>query len=61
MLHWRVFSMPGETLEEPLREEFIAYILSRCGQQDVTKDGFLPLNRSELHVQEEKLGWNRLQ
>lgn len=56
-----VFALQTETLEEPLLGEFVAYVLSRCGQQDVIKDGFLPLNRSELHEQEEKLGWNRLQ
>ncbi len=33
---------PGERLD-PLRQEFIKYILSKQGQEDVVKDGYLPL------------------
>jgi phosphate transport system substrate-binding protein len=33
---------PGEALD-PLRREFLRYVLSRQGQADVIKDGFLPL------------------
>lgn len=47
--------------EDPLAEEFTAYLLSNCGQQDAVKEGFVPLSRTELHIQEEQLGSNRLQ
>jgi phosphate transport system substrate-binding protein len=33
---------PGTPLD-PLRREFIRYVLSRSGQEDVTKDGYLPV------------------
>lgn len=36
-------------------QEFIQYILSEFGQLDVLKDGFLPLSRSEILKQKEKL------
>jgi phosphate transport system substrate-binding protein len=50
-----------EALDEPLLMEFVAYVLSQCGQRDVEKDGFVPLSDSEWRVQEEKLGWHRQQ
>ncbi len=56
-----VVPVSGDSLRDPLLKEFVAYILSRCGQQDVVKDGFLPLSRSEIHVQEDLLGWSHLQ
>jgi isopentenyl phosphate kinase len=40
--------------------ELLSYILSRSGQEDVVKDGFLPLTHGEVVVQEEKLGWNEV-
>jgi phosphate transport system substrate-binding protein len=33
---------PGQALD-PLRREFIKYVLSKQGQEDVTKDGYYPL------------------
>jgi phosphate transport system substrate-binding protein len=56
-----VVAFSGESLERPVAEEFVAYVLSRSGQQDVAKDGFLPLDRSELHAQREKLGWKQVE
>lgn len=34
---------PGSTLD-PVRREFIRYVFSREGQQDVVKDGYYPVN-----------------
>ncbi len=56
-----VVAFSGESLDRPVAEEFVAYVLSRCGQQDAAKDGFLPLDRSELHAQREKLGWKHVE
>ena len=33
---------PGTQLD-PLRREFLRYVLSRDGQQNVKKDGYLPV------------------
>lgn len=41
-----------------LQAEFVRYALSRGGQADVVKDGFLPLSRPELNAQFDRLGWN---
>jgi ABC-type phosphate transport system, periplasmic component len=41
-----------------LQLEFVRYALSRGGQADVVKDGFLPLSRTELNAQLDRLGWN---
>jgi phosphate transport system substrate-binding protein len=38
--------------------EVVRYALSRNGQADVLKDGFLPLARPDLNAQFDKLGWN---
>lgn len=40
---------------QPLLKEFIDYITSNFGQADVVKDGFLPLRRSELLIQKDKI------
>jgi len=48
-------------IEDPLVSEFLAYVLSRSGQHDAVKDGFLSVSRSEVREQETKLGWSRLQ
>jgi ABC-type phosphate transport system substrate-binding protein len=40
----------------PLRE-FVAYVLSFPGQLDMAKDALVPLSRSEIHAQKERLGW----
>jgi phosphate transport system substrate-binding protein len=53
-----VVPLAGNELTDPLRTEFVKYVLSWEGQQDVTKDGFLPLNRSDLLMQQDRLGWN---
>ena len=45
---------------DPLVEEFVKYVLSRDGQLDLIKDGFLPLTSEQLHLQENKLGWEIL-
>jgi phosphate transport system substrate-binding protein len=42
----------------PLALEMVRYALSRSGQADVLKDGFLPLARPDLNTQFDKLGWN---
>jgi phosphate transport system substrate-binding protein len=41
-----------------LQAELVRYALSRRGQADVVKDGFLPLSRPELNTQLDRLGWN---
>jgi ABC-type phosphate transport system substrate-binding protein len=53
-----VVSLNGETMEDPLMRELLSYVLSRSGQEDSMKDGFLPLTRGEVVAQEEKLGWH---
>jgi phosphate transport system substrate-binding protein len=55
-----VVAINGEKLEDPLMRELLSYILSRSGQEDVIKDGFLPLTRAEVVAQEEKLGWSEV-
>ena len=55
-----VVAVNGERLEDPLLRELLSYILSRSGQEDVIKDGFLPLTRAEVVAQEEKLGWSEV-
>jgi phosphate transport system substrate-binding protein len=41
-LYLYVNAKPGEELD-PLRQEFLDYVLSKQGQSDVVKDGYLPL------------------
>jgi phosphate transport system substrate-binding protein len=41
-----------------LQAELVRYALSRRGQADVVKDGFLPLSRPQLNTQLDRLGWN---
>jgi phosphate transport system substrate-binding protein len=53
-----VIPFQGDALQEPLRMEFVKYVLSREGQADVAKDGFLPLDRNDLLLQQDRLGWN---
>jgi phosphate transport system substrate-binding protein len=55
-----VVAINGERLEDPLMRELLSYVLSRSGQEDVIKDGFLPLTRAEVVAQEEKLGWSEV-
>lgn len=53
-----VVPVDGDRLTGPLPSEFVKYVLSREGQQDVTKDGFFSLNRSDVLMQQDRLGWN---
>jgi phosphate transport system substrate-binding protein len=45
---------PGEPLD-PLREQFLMFVLSRAGQEIVVKDGYLPLNRKIVDEEIAKL------
>ncbi|MFV0446146.1 MAG: PstS family phosphate ABC transporter substrate-binding protein [Planctomycetaceae bacterium] len=47
-------------VQPPLVAEFLRYVLSRNGQEDVVKDGFQPLGRSQLLEQYDRLGWNQI-
>src|SRR5262249_12035350 len=42
LLYFSVNYKPGSELD-PLRREFICYVLSQDGQREVVKDGYLPL------------------
>jgi len=42
----------------PAVSEFLRYVLSASGHEDVIKDGFQPLSRSDLLQQHETLGWS---
>lgn len=46
---------PGKALD-PLRAEFLAYVLSADGQEAVIKDGYLPLPYNVLAKERDKLG-----
>jgi phosphate transport system substrate-binding protein len=52
VLKWK----PGEPLS-PLAEEFLSYVLSRTGQEDAVKAGFLPMRRDEVLASRDQLGW----
>jgi phosphate transport system substrate-binding protein len=41
----------------PLADEFLHYVLSRSGQEDAVKAGFLPLRRDEVLASRDQLGW----
>ena len=45
---------PGEALD-PLREQFLAFVLSREGQEIVVKDGYLPLTKKVVDEEIAKL------
>ena len=47
----------GEPLP-PIAEELLRYVLSRAGQEDAIKAGFLPLRRDEVLASRDQLGWN---
>ncbi len=53
-----IIPVKEQALRDPLRMEFIKYVLSREGQADVAKDGFLPLHPNDLIMQHDRLGWN---
>ena len=44
----------------PLVQEWTKFVLSRTGQETLIKDGLLPLDRSDIAAQEERLGWEQL-
>jgi len=46
---------PGESLD-PLRLQFLSYVLSREGQEAVVKDGYLPLPATLITEERTKLG-----
>jgi phosphate transport system substrate-binding protein len=52
VLKWK----EGQTLA-PLQEEFLRYVLSRSGQEDAVKAGFIPLRRDEVLASRDHLGW----
>jgi phosphate transport system substrate-binding protein len=47
---------PGDT-QSPLAEEFLRYVLSRSGQEDAVKAGFIPMRRDEVLAARDQLGW----
>jgi phosphate transport system substrate-binding protein len=44
----------------PVVEEWTKFILSRSGQEILIKDGLVPLDRSDIATQQERLGWEQL-
>lgn len=44
----------------PQIEEFVRFVLSNQGQDSLVKDGFVPLDRSDIYAQQELLGWEIL-
>ena len=46
---------PGASFD-PLRQEFLAYVLSQQGQEAVVKDGYLPLTAGLIQEERAKLG-----
>ncbi|HET6372745.1 MAG TPA: phosphate ABC transporter substrate-binding protein [Candidatus Polarisedimenticolia bacterium] len=54
-LYLYVNRTPGSSLD-PLRREFLVYVLSREGQEAVIKDGYLPLPAPMLAEEMAKLG-----
>lgn len=46
---------PGRELD-PLRREFLTYVLSKDGQQEVVKSGYMPLTASLAAAERAKLG-----
>ena len=50
-----VNAKPGEGLD-PLRREFVRYMFSRQGQQDVIKDGYYPVTSTIAKRELEKVG-----
>jgi phosphate transport system substrate-binding protein len=47
----------GDPSAEGLPTEFVRFVLSARGQTDAIRDGFLPLSRTELNEQFDRLGW----
>lgn len=55
-----VVSMNESGKLTPEVEEMTKFILSRTGQETLIKDGLLPLDRSDIFTQQERLGWEQL-
>jgi phosphate transport system substrate-binding protein len=49
---------PGTQLD-PLRREFLLYVLSKDGQSDVIKDGYFPVNAKIAGEELAKLGLSK--
>lgn len=45
---------------DPVVEEWTKFVLSRTGQESLIKDGLVPLDRSDIATQQERLGWEQL-
>ena len=41
-------------------DELLRFVLSAQGQEALVKDGLVPLDRSAIYNQQEKLGWESL-
>ncbi|HWP49557.1 MAG TPA: PstS family phosphate ABC transporter substrate-binding protein [Candidatus Limnocylindrales bacterium] len=54
-LYIYVNKAPGKSLD-PLRREFLSFVLSKQGQEVVVKDGFIPLPASLIQEERSKLG-----
>lgn len=54
-LYIYVNKQPNQPLD-PLRSEFLSYVLSFQGQEAVTKDGYFPLTAKVLEAERQKLG-----
>jgi phosphate transport system substrate-binding protein len=55
-----VFSVDSQGNRHPIVDEFLNYTLSIRGQRIIHQDGFVPLERSTLDAQREKLGWEAI-
>lgn len=55
-----VVSVDADGKLAPVVEELAKFLLSRPGQEILVKDGLVPLDRSDIAVQEERLGWEQL-
>ncbi len=53
---WLSLNYKPKSELDPLRREFIRYILSQEGQRDVIKDGYLPLTSRAAEKQLQKVG-----
>lgn len=54
-LYIYVNKAPGKSLD-PLRREFLSFVLSKQGQEVVVKDGFIPLPANLIQEERSKLG-----
>jgi phosphate transport system substrate-binding protein len=52
-----MFSVDSEGNRHPVIEEFLAFVLSRNGQDILNQDGFVPLEPLALDHQRDILGW----